>query len=266
MFKDFATDSNEASSQQYVGSLADVHTDKYTLLLGDCLARMKEIPDGSVDMILCDLPFNTTRNHWDVLIPFEPLWEQYKRVIKPNGAILLFAQTPFDKVLGCSNLDMLKYEWIWEKTNATGHLNAKKMPMKAHENILVFYDKLPTYNPQKTQGHPRKQSLNKNLDKSTNYGKQTAGTSYDSTERYPRDVLLFKSDTQKSKLHPTQKPTALCEYLINTYTNEGDVVLDNCMGSGTSIVAALNTGRKAIGMEMSETYFNIATKRVKEAK
>jgi len=230
------------------------------LMLGDCLERIKEVPDESVDMVLCDLPYGVTQNKWDVVIPFEPLWEHYLRVVKKNGAILLFGLPPFDKLLGCSNLDMLRYEWVWEKTNATGHLNAKKMPLKAHENILVFYDKLPTYNPVKTTGHVRKTSTR--LDKSSNYGKQHKECSYDSTERYPRDVLKFPMDKQKSKLHPTQKPVALCEYLIKTYTNEGETVLDNCMGSGTTGVACKNLNRKFIGIEMDEKYFNIAKERL----
>lgn len=219
-------------------------------------------------MILCDLPqlYGTTRNKWDSIIPLDLLWEQYERIIKDNGAIVLTAQTPFDKVLGCSNLSLLRYEWIWEKTSATGHLNAKKMPMKAHENILVFYKKMPTYNYQKTYGHQRKISkaehkVNCNL--SENYNEYKL-TSYDSTERYPRSVQKFSSDKQKSKLHPTQKPVALFEYLIKTYTNEGDLVLDNCIGSGTTAVAAINTGRNFIGIEKEEEYFNIASERISE--
>lgn len=221
---------------------------------------MNSLPDGSIDMVLCDLPYGTTRNPWDSTIDLGALWCHYRRAVKPNGAILLFAQTPFDKVLGCSNLHMLRYEWVWEKTNATGFLNAKKMPLKAHENILVFYQNAPTYNPIKTTGHPRKTSTR--LDKSSNYGTQTKTCEYDSTERYPRDVLVFPMDKQKSKLHPTQKPLALCEYLIKTYSNEGDVVLDNCMGSGTSGVACKNTNREFIGFELDEEYFEIAKARL----
>ena len=186
----------------------------------------------------------------------EELWEQYNRIIKDNGAILLFAQTPFDKVLGCSNLKMLKYEWIWEKTTATGHLNSKKMPMKAHENILVFYKKLPTYNPQKTTGHTKVHSYTKHQDDGSTYGKTKIGISGGgSTERFPRDVQIFKSDKQKVSLHPTQKPVALLEYLIKTYTNENELILDNCMGSGSTGIAAINTNRKFIGIEKDENYF-----------
>lgn len=229
----------------------------------DCLIGMKDIPDKSVDMILCDLPYGTTQNKWDSIIPLDRLWEQYNRIIKDNGAIVLFAQTPFDKVLGVSNLKMLRYEWIWEKTTATGHLNAKKMPMKAHENILVFYKKLPTYNPQKTTGHTPVHSYTKHQDDGSNYGKTAVGISGGgSTERYPRSVQIFKSDKQRCSLHPTQKPVELLEYLIKTYTNEGDLVLDNCIGSGSTAVACLNTNRKFLGFEVDENYFNIAKTRL----
>lgn len=232
----------------------------------DCLEGMKNINDKSIDMILCDLPYGTTQNKWDSIIPLDKIWEQYCRVIKDNGAIVLFAQTPFDKVLGSSNLKMLKYEWIWEKTSATGHLNAKRMPMKAHENILVFYKKPPTYNPIKTTGHERKVSKAEhkiNCKATTNYG-EFGLTTYDSTERYPRSVITFPKDIQKSSLHPTQKPVALCEYLINTYTNEGETVLDNCMGSGTTAVSCINTDRNYIGFELDATYYDLGNKRIEE--
>lgn len=240
-----------------------IKTDKYELYKGDCLELMKDIPDKSIDMILCDLPYGTTQNKWDSIIPLDKLWRQYCRIIKDNGAIVLFAQTPFDKVLGVSNLKMLKYEWIWEKTAATGHLNAKKMPMKAHENILVFYKKLPTYNPQKTMGHTPVHSYTKHQDDGSNYGKTKVGISGGgSTERYPRSVQVFKSDKQKVALHPTQKPIDLLQYLIKTYTNEGEAVLDNCMGSGSTAVACLNTNRKFIGIELDDKYFDIAKDRI----
>lgn len=234
------------------------------LVKGDCLKLMSDISDKSIDMILCDLPYGTTQNKWDSILPLDKLWEQYNRIIKDNGVIVLFAQTPFDKVLGCSNLKMLRYEWIWEKTSATGHLNAKKMPMKAHENILVFYKKLPTYNPQKTSGHKRKVSKAEhkiNCIKTTNYGEHGL-TTYDSTERYPRSVQVFKTDKQKEALHPTQKPVALLEYLIKTYTNEGETVLDNCMGSCSTGIACMNTNRNFIGIELDDTYFEICKNRV----
>ena len=235
------------------------------LMHGDCLELMKLIPDSSVDMVLCDLPYGTTQNRWDCPIELLKLWPEYWRICKPNAAIVLTAQTPFDKVLGCSQLGNLKYEWVWEKTHPTGHLNAKRAPMKAHENILVFYKKQPIYNPIKTSGHKRK-TATKRHDFTETYGKQSFGElTYDSEERYPRSVLVFPSDKQTSKLHPTQKPVALMEYLIRTYTNEGMTILDNCMGSGTTGVACVNTGRNFIGIEMDEKYFHISKDRIEVA-
>ena len=240
-----------------------VITDKYSLFQGDCLEVMKNIPDKSIDMILCDLPYGTTQNKWDSIIPLDKLWKQYKRIIKDNSSIVLFAQTPFDKVLGCSNLSMLRYEWIWEKTTATGHLNAKKMPMKAHENILVFYKKLPIYNPQKTTGHTPVHSYTKYQTDGSNYGKTQTGISGGgSTERYPRSIQIFKTDKQKLAIHPTQKPVALLEYLIKTYTKEGELVLDFTMGSGSTGVACLNTNRRFVGIELDEKYFKISCERM----
>lgn len=214
-------------------------------------------------------PFGTTNCKWDTPIDLQQLWQQYERIIKDNGAIVLFGQAPFDKVLGASNLQLLRYEWIWEKTAATGHLNAKRMPLKAHENILVFYKKLPVYNPQKTQGHKPVNSYTKYLDvqnKSEIYNKVTQEISGGgNTDRYPRSVLQFPSDKQKLNLHPTQKPLALCEYLIKTYSNEGDVILDNCAGSGTTLLAAQNLNRHFIGIEKEEQYVEVARKRLSEA-
>lgn len=233
-------------------------------MLGDCLERMKQIETGTVDMILCDLPYGTTCCSWDAVIPFEPLWEQYKRVIKENGAIVLFSAQPFTAVLAASNLDMFRYEWIYEKPNATGFMNANKQPMRAHENILVFYKSQPTYNPIKTTGHQRQKSRRKDIG-SECYGKTLKLNDYDSTERYPRSVQLFSSDKQKSNFHPTQKPVALCEYLIRTYTNDCETVLDNTMGSGTTGVACVNTGRFFIGIEQEQKYFDIAQERIAQA-
>jgi DNA modification methylase len=241
--------------------------EKGKLYKGDCLEVMKDIADKSVDMILCDLPYGTTQNKWDAVIPFESLWVQYERIIKENGAIVLLAQTPFDKVLGASNLKMLRYEWIWEKTQATGHLNAKKMPMKSHENILVFYKGLPTYNPQKTTGHkPMNSGVRRSSHKNENYNKinKIDLPFGGDTDRYPRTVLKFKSDKQKSYLHPTQKPVSLFEYMISTYSNKGDLVLDNCSGSGTTGIAAINTNRKFILIEQDENYFDLSSKRIEE--
>lgn len=233
---------------------------------GDCLELMNNIPDKSIDMILSDLPYGTTHCKWDSVLPLEELWKQYCRIAKENAAIVLFAQTPFDKVLGSSNLKMLRYEWIWEKTQATGHLNAKKMPMKAHENILVFYKKLPIYNPQITKGHTPIHSYTKYVSTQNNteiYGKMSREISGGGeTTRYPRSVLTFSSDKQKCYLHPTQKPLALCEYMIKTYTNEGNLVLDNCMGSGTTGLACKNLHRRFIGIEKEKKYFEIAKERI----
>ena len=237
---------------------------KHNLMLGDCLELMKEIGSGTVDMILCDLPYGTTCCSWDVVIPFEQLWEQYERVIKENGAIVLFAAQPFAAVLATSNLKLFRYEWIWEKPAATGFFNAHFQPLRAHENILVFYKAKPTFNPIKTFGHERKTAKRKDIG-SEHYGKQVNIKSYDSTERYPRSVQLFSSDKQKSNFHPTQKPVALCEYLIRTYTNEGETVLDNTMGSGTTGVACINTGRRFIGIEKDTSYFETAKTRLDEA-
>jgi len=200
------------------------------LMHGDCLSLLDSVHDKSIDLVCADMPYGTTRCSWDSVIKLTPLWKQLKRVTKENAAILLFAQTPFDKVLGASNLSMLRYEWIWEKTLATGFLNAKKMPMKAHENILVFYKKLPTYHPIKT------------------------------TDRYPRSVVMFPRD--KDNIHPTQKPLALIEYLVKTYSNTGDTVLDFCMGSGTTGAACKNLRRSFLGFEKDKKYFDLALQRL----
>ncbi len=217
----------------------------------DCQIGMKKIPNKSIDMILCDLPYGTTKNTWDKPLDLPLLWKEYQRVIKDNGAIVLFAQSPFDKVLACSNLKLFKYEWIWEKTNATGFLNALKCPLKAHENILVFYKKAPTYNPIKTKGHKKisRVSHKTNCLQSSNYGKQMHTKDYCSDERYPRSVLQFKLDKQTNNLHPTQKPVELLRYLIKTYTNENDVVLDNCIGSGATAEACYFESRNFIGFD-----------------
>lgn len=232
-----------------------------TIYNEECLEGMKKIPDGSIDMILADLPYGTTKNKWDSIIPLDLLWVQYSRIIKDNGAIVLTAQTPFDKTLGVSNLKLLRYEWIWRKPNGTGHLNAKKMPMKNHENILVFYKKLPTYNPQVTKGKPYSGVASSH---STNYGKQKDGIlTVNNGFRYPVSVLDYTRDS--NKLHPTQKPVKLFEYLIKTYTNEGETVLDNVMGSGTTAIAAINTNRNYIGFELDTTYYELAKERIENA-
>ncbi len=236
------------------------------LLNGDCLNLMRFLPDKSIDLILADLPYGTTaQNQWDSIIPIDKLWIQYNRVIKDAGVIALWSQMPFTAMLVNSNPNMFRYAWIIEKTNATGFLNAKRMPMKAHENMLIFYKKLPLYSPQMTHDHPRKVSTashKRNSKKSTDYGEYGL-TSYDSTDRYPRDVLSFAWDKQKSRLHPTQKPLAACEYFILTYTKEGDTVLDNCMGSGTTGLACKKLNRNFMGMELNKEYFDIAKERIR---
>lgn len=238
----------------------------HTLYHGDCLEILSYVEDNSVDLVLCDLPFGTTNCAWDSVVDLAKLWCHYAFVTKSNAAILLFAQVPFNIILGQSNLKDLRYEWIWEKTTATGHLNANRMPMKAHENIMVFYNSLPTYNPQKTTGHTPVNSYTKHQDDGEIYGKTQAGLSGGgSTERFPRDVLVFPTDKQKEALHPTQKPVKLLEYLIETYSNEGDTVLDNTFGSGSTGVAAANTGRRFIGIEKDDKYFEIGKKRIETA-
>jgi site-specific DNA-methyltransferase (adenine-specific) len=231
------------------------------LLHGDCLELMKDIPDKSVDMILCDLPYGMTANKWDTIIPLEPLWEQYKRVIKDNGAIVLTASQPFTSMLVMSNIKWFKYEWIWDKIAASGHLNAKRRPLKRHENILVFYKRLPVYNPQFTKGEPYDNGFS--LRESENWGKQVAvSCKNESGRRYPTSLIVKSNANRRNRLHPTQKPVALFEYLIKTYTNEGETVLDNCMGSGTTGVACVNTNRNFIGIELDDKYFKIAKERI----
>jgi site-specific DNA-methyltransferase (adenine-specific) len=234
------------------------------IINNDCIKAMKDIEDNSIDMVLCDLPYGTTQNKWDIVIPLEPLWEQYKRVCKENAAILLFSQTPFDKVLGCSNLEMLRYEWIWIKSKATGHYNCRKMPLKKHENILVFYKKLPTYNPQMAIGKPYINNT-KPFIQGSNYGVNKKYNFYvNKGTRFPNSILIFDSINTNKQLHPTQKPLALCEYFIKTYTDEQEVILDNCIGSGTTAIAAINTNRKYIGIEKDKKYYDMAVQRIKE--
>lgn len=240
----------------------------YKLFNDDCLKVMPTLESHSIDMILCDLPYGTTNNSWDVVIPFDKLWEQYKRLITNTGCIALFAQAPFDKVLACSNLEMFKYEWIWQKTMATGFANSKHAPMKSHEQVLIFSkgvaapssrkENYMTYNPQMTDG-----VYYRNVSKptSSNYGINKAFVT-ESNERYPVDIITFPHD--RPSVHPTQKPVALCEYLIKTYTNEGMTVLDNCMGSGSTGVASVRLNRDFIGIEKEKKFFDIAEGRISD--
>lgn len=231
------------------------------MILGDCLKVLEEIPSQSIDMVLCDLPYGvTSRNKWDCIIPFEPLWKQYKRIIKENGVIALTAIQPFTSITVLSNLSWFKYEWIWRKQQGTGFLNAKKQPLRNHESVLIFYKQQPTYNPQFTEGKPYTCKSGK---ASSNYNEQISVVTENEGKRYPLTVLDFAYD--KKKLHPTQKPVALFEYMIKTYTNIGETVLDNCMGSGTTGVACKNLNRNFIGIELDENYFNIAKERIDAA-
>lgn len=233
---------------------------------GDCLELMKDITDKSIDMILCDLPYGTTKCKWDTVIPFEPLWAEYKRVIKDNGAIVLFGSEPFSTELRHSNLKMYKYDWYWDKVRGVGHLLAKKRPMMCVENIMVFCKKQSVYIPQmRERDRPRRSKNNGNDEVWNGDGRKFIGEVLD--KKYPINLLTFsKSDMTKNNLHPTQKPVALLEYLIKTYTNEGEVVLDNCMGSGSTCVACVNTNRHYIGFEKEPKYYDIACKRIDEAK
>lgn len=232
------------------------------LLLGDCLELLPDIPDGSVDMVLCDLPYGTTACTWDSVIPMNKLWEQYYRVCKPNAAMVFTAVQPFTTVLAASNLEYFRYEWIWEKPQGTNPMNAQVMPLKAHENILVFYAKKPTYNPQMWYSTPYSGFTSSTKKIGEVYGDATSKhRDNPDGSRYPKTILRFK---QEKGFHPTQKPVDLMRYLIRTYTNEGDVVLDNTMGSGTTCVAAALERRQYIGMESDVGYYDIAVKRVNE--
>jgi site-specific DNA-methyltransferase (adenine-specific) len=240
-------------------------TKQIQLFHGDCMELMKDIPDGSVDMILCDLPYGTTACKWDSVIPFAPMWEQYKRVAKKNAAIVLTASQPFTSALVMSNPKAFRYSWIWEKGKATGHLSAKRMPMKKHEDVLVFSEIPPRYFPQGLiegvflTARPAKLETNGEV-----YGDKP-GREYAPSRfgNYPKSILKFSGEHKP--VHPTQKPVALMEYLIKTYTQDGDLVLDNCMGSGTTGVACVNTGRKFIGIEQLELFYTVAQARIESA-
>ena len=237
------------------------------LFEGDCLEIMKQIPDTSVDMVLCDLPYGTTKNKWDSILPLDKLWEQYKRIC--TGAVVLTAAQPFTSTLIMSNIDQFKYAWVWNKVNRnSGFLNAKKQPLRSTEDIPVFYSQQSIYNPQMITGKvPYK--VKAGLKFSSNYGNQDRSSVVSESDgtQYPRNLIHIPADERGTvgRVHPTQKPVALMEYRIRTYTNEGAVVLDNCMGSGTTGVACANTNRDFIGIEQDPKYFQIAKSRIYEA-
>lgn len=254
--------------------MKDVVKDNYKLMFGDCLERMKEIPDGSVDLVLTDPPYGTTACKWDSVISFDLMWEELKRIIKPNGAIVLFGSEPFSSKLRCSNLEMFKYDWIWEKSKGSNFTHAKNMPIKFHETISVFSkgktihksqsaNRMP-YNPQglikvdKKWSRPKKYNTEHKLSRESHKLERVI-----EFENYPKSILKFtNSDNRERGLHPTQKPVALLEYLIKTYTNEGETVLDFTFGSGSTGVACLNTNRKFIGIEMDANYYDVACDRL----
>jgi DNA modification methylase len=234
------------------------------ILLGDCLEVMRDIPSGRIDLLVSDLPYNATQNFWDVIIPLEPMWEQFKRITKDNAAIVLFANMRFAAQLIGSNPDMFKFDCVWFKNKVSGHLNAKKRPLTAHENILIFYCKPPTYHPQKSKGHKPVNSYTHHV-KSDCYGDVQHGYSGGgSTERYPTSVWKFNvlNNDSPERIHPTQKPVSLIENIIKTYSNEGDIVLDPCIGSGTTAIAAINSGRNFIGIEKDDNYYKLANDRI----
>jgi DNA modification methylase len=232
------------------------------LIHGECLEAMARLPDASVDMVLCDLPYGTTACKWDSVIPFEPLWAQYRRIAKRNAAIMLTAAMPFTASLVLSNPKDFRYSLVWDKVGVTGFLDAKKRPMRRHEDIMVFGQGMPSYNPQMWQSTPYKVKRSGNTPV---YNTCDRVSSESDGARYPTSVIQISNAKQIGKVHPTQKPVALMEYLIRTYTNEGDTVLDNTMGSGTTGVACVNTGRSFIGIERDDKYFAIAQDRIAQA-
>ena len=236
------------------------------LLYGDCLELLNDVDDKSVDMILCDLPYGQTHNKWDSVIPLDKLWKQYKRVIKDNGCIALFGQGMFTADLMYSNKKWWKYNLIWDKVLTNGFLNANRMPLRSHEDIAIFYNKPPTYNPQKVLGKKNHTKGKVKQNKNNNYGKHNFVDNSDElgNMKHPKSILTFTRPHSSVMKHPTEKPVEVCEWLIKSYTNEGDVVLDNCMGSGTTGVACENTNRKFIGMELNKEYFEQAVNRINQ--
>ena len=235
---------------------------KIKLIHGDCIAEMNNIPDKSIDMILCDLPYGTTKCSWDIIIPFDQLWEQYNRIIKDNGAIVLFGQEPFSSLLRCSNLKDYKYDIYWEKERITNIMQVKRRVGKNIETISVFYKNQCTYNPQMIQGAANHSKGRPKINQNNNYGEYAFVDSKQDGLKYPTSVLTYQKPHPSVALHRTEKPVLLLEYLVKTYTNEGETVLDNCMGSGSTGVACVNTGRNFIGIELDKQYFDIAEKRI----
>ena len=238
------------------------------IINADCMDILKQLPDKCVDMILCDLPYGTTACKWDTIIPFEPLWEQYNRITKDNAPIVLFGQEPFSSLMRTSNLKMYRYDWVWEKERGSNVLCVKWMPFKIHENIMVFYKNKPTYNPQMCQrtgkeikpNHPKNGKVGKLI-----YSSGLTPKPYkDNGFRYPKSIIKFNRDILVSNLHPTQKPVALCEYLIKTYPNENDLVLDNCSGSGTTAIACQRLKRRFICIEKDPEYWKASCKRLED--
>ena len=237
-----------------------------TIYNEDCLEGMKRIPDGSVDCIICDLPYGTTACKWDSVIPFEPLWEQYKRVTKPNAAIVLFGAEPFSSSLRMSNIKDYRYDWIWKKGERTANFfDAKRRPLLNHENISVFYRELPTYNPQMTKGKPNHGTVSGAVHEKRTLDVKVEYIANTSDMKYPKSIINFEREYDKANkgLHPTQKPVDLIAYLIRTYSNPGDTILDNTIGSGTTAVAALREKRHFIGFELNRDYYDIALRRIK---
>jgi site-specific DNA-methyltransferase (adenine-specific) len=249
-----------------VTSPATLTSDQYLdqVLSGDCLDLMPRLPDGSVDLILCDLPYGTTRNKWDSTIDLDRLWAEYHRILKPNGAVVLTAAQPFTSVLVVSNLTEFKVEWIWSKTIGSGQLNIRHQPLRTHESVLVFYRKTPVYHPQMTAGTPYA-FTRKATYEGPGYNAQRDVDVVNKGERHPKTVLDVPNPRTKGG-HPTQKPVPLFEYFIKTYSNPGDVVLDNCIGAGTTAVAAINTGRHFIGMELDSAYVKMSKANIKAAR
>lgn len=237
------------------------------IINGDCLEKMVNIPDKSIDMVLCDLPYGTTQNKWDIIIPFEPLWEQYHRIVKDRGAIVLFGSEPFTSLLITSNVKNFKYNWIWQKNKSTGFLNAKRQPLNDHETISVFYRKQCTYNPQMTKADKVYKrgyvvrDKEKDIQQSDNYGEQKSFLQEDNGLRYPKRIQYFNNNYTREQLHPTQKPVELCEYLINTYTNKSEIILDNTAGVATIGFAAENLHRRWICIEKEREYCELGESR-----